>query len=281
MKRNRSWFFTDVSFVLLLLLLFLCVLFFIVVPQRPSLSIAALTAVFAAMIVTHYTSLTVGLILDIVLMLVYSSYLLYQAVWVGAPVTIASYFWLLVLIPITLATDGTFTATRRVIRENDALTKQASQVVGWDAETGLRNATSYTRIYPIFSRLAGGCGQSVTLVVWEFRYEGELKRILGANDLHAVARQLSTSLDEQFGDADVMFLFSESPYLWGALFVTELDNMDSITQQVHAAKDIPLPGYLKKKLPKLEMRVGSASAEPGESADTLLKKARANMQYDV
>lgn len=281
MKRNPGWFWADAAFVLLLLLLFICVLFFVVVPQRTSLSIVALGAVFAVMIVTRYTSLTVGLLTDIVLMLLYASYLLYQGVWLGTDLTVAHYFWLVILPPVTLATDGINSATRRAMLENDALTQRVAQAVGWDVETGLRNRNAFDRDFPVFMRFAESCGRKMLMVVWQFRYEEELRRLLGEADLQTAANQMTATIDEKLGEADIMFQLDDNPYLWGALFVADADMEAGLKQQIHEAEDAPLSLALREKMPRLEIRVGSAYAEPGEDPEALLKRVQANMQYDV
>lgn len=280
MKGNPGWFWADISFVLLLLL-FICVLFFAVVPQYTALSIVAMGAVFAVMIVTRYTSLTVGLLMDIVLMLLYASYLLYQGVWLGTNLTVAHYFWLVILPPITLATDGIHSATRRALLENDALTQRVTQAVGWDVETGLRNRTAFDRDFPVFMRIAEGCDRGILLMVWQFRYEDELQRLLGEADLHEAVKQMTAAIDEKLGEADIMFQLDDNPYQWGALFVGGADMEAGVKQQIHEAEDAPLSLALREKMPRLEIRVGSAYAEPGEDPEALLKRAQANMQYDV
>ncbi len=285
MKNTRHTIVTDLAFVALLILLFVCVMFIATFAGGATdmSTVAMLSIVFAIMIITYFTNITTGLIINTVLIFGYASWLLYRAVVVGEPVESASYFWIVISPLLTACTAILFRAAQGTEEENRLLKRQIADYVTVDSGTELKNKRAYATEMMIYRHLAKRYGKSLLLIVWEFRFESDMKRLVGSDKFDEVAIAISHAMENVFRKEDVLYLLGNAPYRWGTLMLTDVDNERMLMGRLREKiEGLDVRGILGRNAPKLEIRIGTCyDSDELETPLQLLEKAITQVQYDV
>lgn len=282
MKSKKSSLTVDAAFMGLLLLIFLCIIFITSYSQRDAAGIFAMSLVFALMIITHFTSVTLGLILNIILIFIAVTVMIYLSFGTGFDVGGEVYFWMVISPVMTVVSHLIFRGTRQIEEENDTLKLYARKFILVDAFTGLKNGQAYQMEMPIYQRLSNRYELELLLVVWEFRYESDLKRMVGAGSVKESVRQISGQMQGMLRKEDVIYLLEEAPYRWGTMMLTRPGAEDILMERIKKKFDsMDLSDILGKNAPRLEMRIGMAAAAEEETAGELYDRAVNELQYDV
>lgn len=283
MNKKHSNFIADAAFLALLILLFVCIIFISTYSNNLILSTSILCIIFAFMIITHFTTITMGLILNIVAIFGYSSYLLYSLFVTGTPINSESYFWIVMCPVLTFCSSIIFRHTRELEEQNDFLAAQVKNFSDIDEKTGLKNKRAYEIEMPVYSSISKRYNIKLLLIVWEFKYGEDLKRMLGKAALERISIKVSKVMKESFRKEDVLYILSDEPYLWGTLLLTNDNGGEILMDRIKNKFDsIEIDEISGKNAPKLEMRVGMEylSAQE-ETIEGFLEKAINKMQYDV
>lgn len=282
MKSKKSSLTVDAAFMGLLLLIFLCVIFITSYSQRDAAGIFAMSLVFALMIITHFTSVTLGLILNIILIFIAVTIMIYLSFGTGFDVGGEVYFWMVISPVMTVVSHLIFRGTRQIEEENDTLKLYARKFILVDAFTGLKNGQAYQMEMPIYQRLSNRYELELLLMVWEFRYESDLKRMVGAGSVKESVRLISEQMQGMLRKEDVIYLLGEAPYRWGTMMLTRPGAEDILMERIKKKFDsMDLSDILGKNAPRLEMRIGMAAAAEEETAGELYDRAVNELQYDV
>ncbi len=285
MKNSKHTIVTDLAFVALLLLLFVSVMFIATLAGGAAnmSTVAMLSVVFAVMIITYFTNITTGLIINTVLIFGYASWLLYRAVVVGEPVESGSYFWIIISPLLTACTAILFRASQGIEEENRQLKQQVADYVMVDPGSELKNKRAYATEMMVYRHLAKRYGKSLLLIVWEFRFESDMKRLVGSGKFDEVAIAISHAMESVFRKEDVLYLMGNAPYRWGTLMLTDPDNERMLMGRLREKiEGLDVRGILGRNAPKLEIRIGTCyDSDEYETPLQLLEKAVAQVQYDV
>lgn len=282
MKSKKSSLTVDAAFMGLLLLIFLCIIFITSYSQRDAAGIFAMSLVFALMIITHFTSVTLGLILNIILIFIAVTVMIYLSFGTGFDVGGEVYFWMVISPVMTVVSHLIFRGTRQIEEENDTLKLYARKFILVDAFTGLKNGQAYQMEMPIYQRLSNRYELELLLMVWEFRYESDLKRMVGAGSVKESVRLISEQMQGMLRKEDVIYLLEEAPYRWGTMMLTRPGAEDILMERIKKKFDsMDLSDILGKNAPRLEMRIGMAAAAEEETAGELYDRAVNELQYDV
>lgn len=92
MKRYQSSVISDVAFLLLLIICFVCVVFTAVDPELYIQNFIFLNVAFLISVITYFSNLTVGLILNFVFIFGCGTFTLYQSIVEGVVLGGQSYF---------------------------------------------------------------------------------------------------------------------------------------------------------------------------------------------
>lgn len=286
MRNRRHNLISDIAFMALLILLFISIMFITTMSDSVSSNLtssAALCIIFAIMIITHFTNITVGLIVNAIIIFGYASWLLYRLLVMGSPIGNESYFWIVMSPMLTVTTALTFRHTKQVDEENYLLKQQMNDYVTVDALTELKNTRAYESEMLIYRHLARRYNKTLILIVWEFRYEAEMKRLVGPNKFDDVAVAISKAMENVFRKEDVLYLLDNSPYRWGTLMLTDPDNERMLMKRLRdKIEGLDVKELIGKYSPKLEIRIGICADSDGiETPLQLLEGAAAQIQYDV
>lgn len=282
MKDRKSSLFSDIAYMALLLIFFVCVVF-ITYSESTSFGIAAMCIVFAILIITHFTNITIGLILNIFVIFTVFTWYLYQMMVYGSPIQTEVYFWMFVSPLLSVVSYMIFRNVREMEEENRQLHKRVKHFSIVDDVTELKNIQAYEMEFPIYEKIAKRYHIGLMLIVWQFRYADDLKRILGKNNLEQTAVQLSKAMESVFRTEDVVYILCREPYEWGSLMLTQEDSGELIKERIREKLNhLDFTEILGKNAPRLEIRIGMHYTNIwDETALSMLEQARNRLQYDV
>lgn len=282
MKNRKASLTADIAYMLLFISLFCCVVF-IIFSESTSYNIAALCIVFSILIISHFTTVTLGLILNVIVIFAVFSWYLYRMFTYGSPIQQEFYFWMVAAPIMTIMSNEIFRSVQQIEEENIQLKKRVQYFSIVDAATELKNMQAYQMEYPIYQRIASRYDIGLMLIIWQFKYSDDLRRMLGKSGMEQAAVRLSKAIDKTFRKEDVVYILSKNPYEWGSLMLSKEDNEELLRNRIKAdIENLDFAEILGKNAPKLEVRIGIQFIKgEDETALSMLAKAKNSLQYDV
>lgn len=283
MKQNRNFLTADLSFLFMLLLLFIGILFISGTPESFQKNVIILATVLAVVIITYFSSLPAGLVLNIILIFSYATYVIVYAASRGVPVATDIYFWMLFSPCLTVAVHLFSSRTQQAERLNDEMHGQLMRLSGVDPETELKNIRSFERECGVYMNISRRYQMSLVVVVWRFRYQRELSQMLGQNGLLTLVRQISEEIAQSLRQEDALYMLDNAPYMWGTLLFTDLESAPIVIDRVlKRLEKLDLTSASGKHPLILEMRSGAAHfSETISTPFQLLEAAKRKLEYDV
>ncbi len=283
MKQNRNFLTADLSFLFMLLLLFIGILFISGTPESFQKNVIILATVLTVVIITYFSSLPAGLVLNIILIFSYATYVIVYAASRGVPVATDIYFWMLFSPCLTVAVHLFSSRTQQAERLNDEMHEQLMRLSGVDPETELKNIRSFERECGVYMNISRRYQMSLVVVVWRFRYQRELSQMLGQNGLLTLVRQISEEIAQSLRQEDALYMLDNAPYMWGTLLFTDLESAPIVIDRVlKRLEKLDLTSASGKHPLILEMRSGAVRfSEPVSTPFQLLEAAKRKLEYDV
>lgn len=283
MKQKRNFLIADLAFLFMLLLLFACILFISGTPASFQKNMVILAVVLTTVIITYFSALSVGLVLNIIMIFSYATYVIVYAVSRGVPISSDIYFWLVWSPCMTVAAYLFTWRTRQAERNNDEMSEQLVRLSGVDPETELKNIRSFERECAVYTNIARRYQMNLVLVVWQFRYQRELAQMLGRDGLLRLMRQISEEILQSLRQEDALYLLDGDPFMWGTLLFTEIESVHIVVDRVRERLGaLALPSASGKHQIALEIRSGAARlSEVVDSPFQLIDEAKKKLEYDV
>jgi len=283
MKAKRNFLVADIAYLGMLLLLFVCILFISENPDNLQKNSIILAAVLIMVIITYFTSLTAGLVLNIVMIFGYSVYVIVSAAYRGITVDSNIYFWIFWTPCITVTAYLFARRTLSAEKENEKAQEQLQRLSGVDALTELKNMRGFEQECNVYMKISRRYNMELVLLVWQFRYQRELSQMIGEEGLQKLVVQVSQIIAACLREEDAVFMLDNDPYLWGTLLFTNAEATHIIIERVQKELEhIELKSGSGKHLLALDMRVGTARcSELVQSPFHFLEQAKKRAQYDV
>lgn len=280
---NKNVLYMDISYMGLLLLLFICVVFIAGYAQNLTFSILTLCVIFSILIITHFTSVTLGLVINIAVIFVTFSYFLFQVMSAGGSIPSELYFWMIISPILTVLSSSIFRRSKEIEEENNKMSKQLQNYCTVDEETQLKNRQAYEMEMPIYRNIAKRYNIGLMLIVWKFRYAQDLKQIIGKNNLEQTVAQISREMQNVFRKEDAVYILSKDSYEWGALLLTQNGGEEIVKSRMkEKLNQIDFSPIIGKNAPHLEVQIGMQfKYSEEETPKSMLEKARERLQYDV
>ncbi len=283
MKWNRTSAITDIAFLLLLGLMFVGILFIAGDGEHLGINAGILCVAVAIAIFTYFTSLTAGLVANIILIFGYVSYVIYMSLARGTAVESYTYFWV-VWTPLFSSCIAVFgQQTNRLHMSLDKLDAQIQELTTIDADTRLKNLRAFDMEGFIYMRIATRYNMHLTMLLWELRYPRELMHILGKPRMEELVGRISQVISSSLRAEDAVYLLDNKPHQWGTLIFTNVTAHETVVERVRKnIQALELTDVVKRRRLNFEMRVGAAEYTPDiTSSLQLLEKAKKQMEYDV
>lgn len=272
----------DLSLLALVLLILVCLIFAgNGMQEQWEINIAMFCAASISLLVTYFFSITAGLVTDLLVLFVYINYILYEVFRSGETIDLRLYFWI-IWIPLTTVAFHFFVdSTKRLQTENEGLQQRVEELTMRDETTGLENLYSFENTCLVYMRIAERYNMSLVLLVWDLRYENEIKRLLGKQKFAEEIRTISAVARKTLREEDSLFLLQDSPHLWGTVMFTNSGGEAKVVERLKEKLEEEWQGEGKEKI-QIDLRFGIAFHENGNRAPLgLLEKAKKRLSYDV
>lgn len=284
MTRNRNSLLSDIAFLLFIVLCYACIIFIagdsgMYVENLFFLHFALLFAV-----ITYFTTVLTGLVLNILFIFGYGSYILYQTVVQGTPVGANSYFWLVITPLFTLVIWMVTLANRQLQAENDQLQRQAARLATIDEGTDLKNIRSFHKDVTVFSGISVRYQIPLTLLVIKVKYWNELRRMIDAVQLSEAIYDVSRISQASIRTNDVLYLLDKEDATWGLLLFTDREGSKVVIDRIkQSLLQFNTQDFADKYKIELNLKIGAVQYDPDviESPLDFIARAKKQLEYDV
>lgn len=284
MKRNRNGIWSDVALLAFLLLCTVCLMFGASNPGGYIQNLILLNIAFLLVVITYFTSVTVGLLLNIVFIFSYGSFILYQTVTAAAVVGVQTYFWL-VMTPMLTGVIAVFTSSSRGLQEeNELLKKQKATLVTLDENTDLKNSLSFQKDLSVFTGISIRYEIPLTLLVLKVKYWNEIRRFVHEDELAETVFDISKIGQSSIRTNDTLYMLDKDNATWGLLLFSDKEGakvvMERIRQKLY---DFNNKEFADKYKVKLILKIGAVQYDHDTIRSPLefVEQAQKQLEYDV
>lgn len=284
MRRNRSSLVSDIALLSFLVLVFICIVFIAGAPNQYLQNIIILNITFILVIVTYFTTVTTGLILNLVFIFVYGFYTMYQTVSVGETIGLSTYFWL-IMTPLLTVVLWVFASSNRELQsENQRLEKMTANMAIVDENTNLRNSASFQKDAALFTGISTRYQIPLTLLVVKVKYWKEIRRIIPEDQLAEAIYVVSQLSQSSIRTNDALYLLDKEDATWGLLLFTDSGGAKIVIERIkHKLQEFNDTEFANKYKVSLGLKIGAVQYEPGTIENPLdfIVQAKKQLEYDV
>lgn len=284
MRRNRSSLVSDIALLSFLVLVFICIVFIAGAPDNYLQNIIILNVAFILAIVTYFTTVTAGLVLNLVFIFVYGFYTMYQTISVGETIGLSTYFWL-IMTPLLTVVLWIFTLGNRELQnENQRLEKITANTAIVDENTNLRNSISFHKDASLFTGISTRYQIPLTLLVVKVKYWKEIRRIIPDDQLAEAIYDVSQLSQASIRTNDALYLLDKDDATWGLLLFTDSAGAKIVIERIKLKlQELNDTEFANKYKVSLGLKIGAVQYEPGTIENPLdfIVQAKKQLEYDV
>lgn len=284
MRRTSPALVSDAALVGFMLLCLVAILFITADPEQAMVNVIMLAVAFLIAVITFFSSVTAGLVLNVVFIFGYGSLVLYQTVAQAGTIESRTYFWLLMTPLFTLAMWLYSWSARRLQEENDSLREQSANLATLDVNTDLKNSLAFQKDAGVFTGLSVRYNIPLTLLVIKVRYWQEIRRFIPADQLSETILDISRISQSSIRTNDILYLLDKEEATWGLLLFTDKEGakvvMERIRQKLY---EFNTGTFTDKYKVKLVLKIGSVEYNPETIPSPLafVEQAVKQLEYDV
>lgn len=284
MKNNKTNLITDFSYIAFIFLLFITVAFIAMDTSFFNVNIVILSAVSMVMILTYFTNLIVGLSASAVLIFVGIATVLYLGLQKGFPIPNLLYFWCVMLPAYTICIGYLSKNSNKLQKQVIQLEKNIAELVTIDDTTGLKNQKQFMSDTDAYMHIATRYKMKLALMVAELRYQDDVERIVGKQNMRDIVIHVSQALVQSMRNEDLVYIVDTERYCFAVLMMT--NDYDGIHIAVERTKkriaEINMNDIVRFANVDLNMRMGYATMEQEyETALDFLNAAKHELEFDV
>ncbi|WP_341280920.1 diguanylate cyclase [Paenibacillus sp. FSL H8-0537] len=284
MRRNQSSLISDAGFLLLIVVSFISIVFTAGDPDRYLQNIIFLNVAFLIAIITYFTNVTTGLILNILFIFGFGTYTLYGTLVGGDTISSGNYFWLVMTPVFTLVTWMFTLSARQLQTENEQLNKTNSRLATMDENTNLRNSRSFQNDAAVFMALSTRYQIPLTLLVVNVKYWDELRRMVSEERMTEAIFELSQMSQTSIRTNDSIYMLSKDNPTWGLLLFTDRQGANIVIERLrHKIQEFNSAEFSSKYKVELSLKIGALQYDPETIPAPLdfIVQARKQLEYDV
>jgi GGDEF domain-containing protein len=275
---------SDGAFLLLILTCFISIVFTAGNPNLYIQNIIFLNVAFLIAVITYFTTVTTGLILNVLFIFGYGTFTLYQTVVVGGLIGTQNYFWLIMTPLFTLTTWLLTLGNKQLQQENEKLLKANESLATIDARTSLKNTLSFQSDAAVFMALSVRYNIPLTLMVISVKYWDEIRRMIGEEQLMEAIRDLSKMNQISIRTNDSLYLLNKENPMWGMLLFTDLPGamivIERLRNQVDERNRNEFAGKYRVEL-ILKMGACEYNSELIANPLEFITQAKKQLEFDV
>ncbi|MDQ0088000.1 GGDEF domain-containing protein [Paenibacillus anaericanus] len=284
MKRYQSSVISDVAFLLLFIICFVCVVFTAVDPELYIQNFIFLNVAFLISVITYFSNLTVGLILNFVFIFGCGTFTLYQSIVEGVVLGGQSYFWLIITPLLTGVTWALTRANKQLQEEKEQLQRENASLATMDVNTNLKNNLSFQKDATVFMALSTRFKIPVTLLIISVRYWDEIRRMTSEEEMTSAMYDISTISQTSIRTNDSLYIFDKDNPTWGLILFTDREGANVVIDRLKQnIINLNNGEYGDKYKVELNLKIGAVEYDP-ESIPTPLDfivEAKKQLEYDV
>ncbi|RAU99575.1 diguanylate cyclase domain-containing protein [Paenibacillus sp. YN15] len=284
MRRTSPALVSDAALVGFMLLCLVAILFITADPEQAMVNVIMLAVAFLIAVITFFSSVTAGLVLNVMFIFGYGSLVLYQTVAQAGVIEGRTYFWLLMTPLFTLAMWLYSWSARRLQEENDSLREQSANLATLDVNTDLKNSLAFQKDAGVFTGLSVRYNIPLTLLVLKVRYWQEIRRFIPADQLSETILDISRISQSSIRTNDILYLLDKEEATWGLLLFTDKEGakvvMERIRQKLY---EFNTGVFTDKYKVKLVLKIGAVEYSPETIPSPLafVEQAVKQLEYDV
>lgn len=282
MKKMNKNMQTDLSFIALVILIF--VYFIFLIYQREYLMDNFLIAaiVFIIVLITYFTNLTTGLIINATLILAYITYVIFQSITKGAVIKPYVYFWVFMSPALTTAFSLFTMAASSLQKQVLELEKKLVSLSTLREDTKLKNFRSFENDAKIYMGIAKRYSLDFGVLLIKFRHQRELESLSDKEGMQKIVNQVIDVIRGATRAEDELYQIGEDEILFGLLLLTKKESVKVIHERLkEKIADIDTNEVLNTKRLVLDTKIGMAFDDGKKTVLELLDEAKDEMQYDV
>lgn len=284
MQRYRNSLLSDTAFLLLFVVCFIHIVFTAGDPQHYLVNMILLNVSFLIAVITYFTSMTAGLILNIVFIFGYGTFTIYQTVVVGEPLQGYHYYWLIMTPALTAIISLLTSSNRRLQLEAERLQQRNASLATLDERTNLKNSRSFQSDATIFMALSKRYDIPLTLLVMTVKYWDELSRMISEAQFTDMIYDISRMSETSIRMNDSLYMLNADHPTWGLLLFTDQDGAKVVVQRLkEKVESFNTIEFSNKYKLDLKLTVGAIQYDAEEIQTPLdfIANARQKMEYDV
>jgi GGDEF domain-containing protein len=283
-RNNRSSWVSDIAFLSFLVLVYICIVFIAGAPGDYLQNIIILNVAFILAIVTYFTTVTAGLVLNLVFIFAYGFYSMYQTISLGETIGLNTYFWI-IMTPLLTVVIWVFTLSNRELQsENRRLEKKTANTAIVDENTNLRNSISFQNDASLFTGISTRYQIPLTLLVVKVKYWKEIRRIIPENQLAEAIYDVSQLSQASIRTNDALYLLDKEDATWGLLLFTDNDGAKIVIERIKfKLQELNEMEFTKKYKVSLGLKIGAVQFQPDTIENPLdfIAQAKNQLEYDV
>ncbi|MNO32079.1 hypothetical protein D3C76_220630 [compost metagenome] len=284
MRRNRSSLFSDLAFLVFLVLNFICIVFIAGSPDHYIQNIIILNIAFLLALVTYFTTVTAGLVLNLAFIFGYGFFVLYQTVSGGETIGVNTYFWLIMTPLLTVVIWVFASRTRELQEENEQLEKRTANLATVDENTDLRNILSFQKDASLFTGISTRYSIPLTLLVVKVKYWSEIRRLIPEEQLSEAIYDVSQLSQSSIRTNDALYLLDKEDATWGLLLFTDREGAKIVIERIKfKLQELNDTEFSAKYKVNLGLKIGAVQyeAETVENPFDFILQAKKQLEYDV
>ncbi len=284
MRRNRSSLVSDLGFLGFLVLVFICIVFIAGSGNDYIQNIIILNIAFILALVTYFTTVTAGLVLNLAFIFGYGFFIVYQTVSRGETIGISTYFWL-IMVPLITVVLWVFTSSSRELEaENERLQKTTANLATVDENTDLRNSIAFQKDASLFTGISTRYGIPLTLLVIKVKYWSEIRRLIPEDQLSEAIYDVSQLSQSSIRTNDALYLLDKEDATWGLLLFTDREGAKIVIERIkYKLQELNEHEFSGKYKVNLGLKIGAVQyeAETIENPFDFIVQAKKQLEYDV
>ena len=282
MRRNNKNLQTDLSFIALVILIFIYFIFLIYQKEYLMENFLIAAVVFIIVLITYFTNLTTGLIINTTLIITYITYVIIQSITKGAVIQTYVYFWI-VMSPALTTVFSLFTMSAASLQKQVvALNKKLVSISTLNEDTKLKNLRSFENDVEIYISIAKRYNLDFGVVLIKFKYQREIEKLSRRDGMRQIVLQVADAIRKATRAEDELYQIDDEEIIFGLLLLTKKEGSKVIHERLKAKiMEIDTNEILNTKQLVLDMKIGMAFDDGKKTVLELLDAAKDAMQYDV
>lgn len=284
MRRTKKNLQTDLSFILLIVLIFVYFIFLIYQEEYLLDNFLIAAVVFVIILITYFTSLTLGLIINTILIFTYITYVIVQSLTKGAVVHPYVYFWIVMSPALTTAFALFTMSTTELQRQVTDLDNKLVSISTLNEDSKLKNLRAFENDAGIYMSIAERYGIGFGIVVIKFKYQKELEQLSKKEGMQKVVMEVISTVRQAMRAEDELYQINKDGDILFALLVLtkQKEGLGIIHDRLkEAIGKVNTSSILNTRQLVLDMQIGMSFGDGEKDALELLDAAKASLQYDV